>query len=269
MLTALLDRQPKHQFRRALVTGASRGIGAALARALPIETDLLITARNGADLAALAEGLAAPGRTIDTVVADLASQDGRTAVIEAALRCDVDLIVNNAGLGHYGAFLERASQEHETTIVVNAIAPVALASALLPHMIEVAERRGQTCGLINVSSSAAFAPVPNFAVYAASKAFILSWTEALSAELADRPIAILAFCPGAVRTSFGVSAGYQGGEMPGALDPDRAARAAVATLGRQRTLVLDPIAALPLSAAALGRAAFAEAIQRGMRRFQR
>jgi short-subunit dehydrogenase len=86
----------------------------------------------------------------------------------------------------------------------------------------------------------------------------LSWSEALSAEHSDDPVDILAFCPGAIRTGFGQHAGFSGGDIPGAMTTTFAAKAALTALGRKRTLVLDQLGALPLSAVALGRAAFAE-----------
>jgi short-subunit dehydrogenase len=110
-----------------------------------------------------------------------------------------------------------------------------------------------------VASGAAFLPVPNLAVYAASKAFGLSLAEALAAELVREPIDVLALCPTATRSRFAERAGYRG-SIASAQDPGHVARAALAALGRRRTLVLGAVSGPLLSVAAVARAASAQAI---------
>lgn len=247
----MFRRTPRQPPRRAVVTGASSGIGAAFARALD-RSDLLLTGRDAAALEALAMELRRDGRTVEVVTADLTSASERGELIAAADRFAPDLLVNNAGLGSWGRFLEDSAQRAEATVLVDALAPVVLAHALLPGMLARAEAEGRRCGLINVASTLAFTPVPYGAIYGAAKAFVLSFTEALAAELADRPIDVLAVCPGPVRTDFFRRAGFPGGAPWGAIEPERVARWALADLGRLTVgftdtgsaLLLKPIADL-------------------------
>jgi uncharacterized protein len=230
--------------RRVLVTGASSGIGSAFARALR-ESDLLLTGRNLERLEDLAAELrGGSGREVRTTVADLSTAEGRRHLVEAAEGFEIDLLVNNAGFGSFGAFLENEPEHEEATVLVNALAPMALARALLPGMLSRAEAEGRRCGLLNVASSLAFTPTPYAAIYAATKAFVLSWTEALAAELARRPIDLLAVCPGPVATHFAKRAGFPGGQLPGAQQPDTVARCALAALGRRTVAFTEPASAL-------------------------
>lgn len=255
----------KHHYKTALITGASRGLGAAFARALP-ETDLVLVARSKDDLTRLCDELSGRDRRVDVHPCDLSDPAARGELIETVRAHDIDLLVNNAGIGDFGGFLDSEATRTGVTIDVNLKAPLELTRALLPDMLSRAEATGGRAGLINVSSSTAFVPVPNFAVYAASKAFILSWTEALTAELRGKPIDVLAFCPGAIDTGFGSAAGFSQ-RIPGAMSPAAAARAALAALGRTNTLALDQVGAAPLSAVALGRSAMARLLKSGIDRF--
>jgi short-subunit dehydrogenase len=251
-------RQQRETYQAALVTGASRGLGRAFVEALPDDTDLVLTARTRDELDAVATTCARPGRRIETIAADLTRASDQQIVIRAARACDVDLVIANAGAGSFGKFVESDVAAHIAAVRLNIESTLTIAHALLPDMIQQARAAHRRAGLVVVSSSTAFAPVPKFAVYAATKSFLLSWSEALSAEHSDDPVNILAFCPGAIRTGFGQHAGFSGGDIPGAMAPNFAAKAALSALGRKRTLVLDPLGAVPLSAIALGRAAFAE-----------
>ncbi|MEK0083840.1 SDR family NAD(P)-dependent oxidoreductase [Benzoatithermus flavus] len=233
-------RSSSPSFRRAVITGASSGIGAAFARALPSRTALLLTGRDAAALEELAGELrGAGGREVRVVTADLTEASGRAELIAAASAFAPDLLINDAGLGTWGAFLEDPQARMEATVLVNALAPVALTRALLPEMIERAEIEHRRCGLLNVASTLAFVPVPYGAVYGASKAFLLSFTEALAAELAGRPVDVLAVCPGPVRTAFFRRAGMPGGAPFGAQDPNEVARRALAELGRRTVTFTD------------------------------
>jgi short-subunit dehydrogenase len=244
--------------RAALVTGATSGIGEAFARALPATTGLLLTGRNGEALKALA----APGRRrpVETIAADLAAEAGIDAVAARAEAFGIDLLVLNAGTGRFGDFLAVPEAALRETVAVNVLAPAVLARRLLPGMLDRARRAHGRAGLVVVSSAAAFAPVPRLAAYAASKAFGLSLAEALAAELAAEPIDVLALCPTATRTRFAARAGWRGGALPGAQDPMRVAEAALAALGRRRTLVLGPISGGLLGVPALARAAIAQGL---------
>ena len=246
--------------RAALVTGASSGIGEAFARALPAGTGLLLTGRNHDALRALAGELAAPGRSVETVAADLASDDGLETLAARAEAFSADLLILNAGPGRFGDFLETPEAALRETMAVNVLATALLARRLLPGMLERARRDGRRAGLIVVSSAAGFAPVPRLAAYAASKAFGLSLAEALAAELVAEPIDVLALCPTSTRTRFAERSGWRGGAMPGAVEPMHVARAALAALGRQCTLVLGPVTGGLLSVPALARAAVAQGL---------
>lgn len=243
MLLRSSHREPP---RRALITGASSGIGVGFARALP-HADLLLAGRDRDSLQTLAAELKnGDARRIETVTADLAEPKGRAALVRAAEAFEVDLLVNNAGMGSYGPFIDSEQAREEATVLVNALAPVALTRALLPGMVARAADSRHRAGLINVCSTLAFVPVPYGAVYGASKAFVLSFTEAIAAELADQPIDVLAVCPGPVRTDFYRRVGFPGGAPPGAQSPDQVARRAVRELGRHSTGFTDMASALAL-----------------------
>jgi hypothetical protein len=255
-------------YKAALITGASSGIGEAFAHALPKQTALLLTGRNPDALEALRQAFTADGRRVQSVVADLATTAGIEAVASAADAFGIDLLIANAGLGPFGPFLEVPEQALHDTVAVNVMATTLLLRRLLPGLLARALEQGSRSGLVVVASGIAFLPVPNFAVYAASKAFDLSLAEALAAELAADPIDVLALCPTATRSRFAQRSGY-GGSIPGAQDPGYVARAALAALGRRRTLVLGPVSGPLLSVAAIARAASAEAISLVTRRFSR
>jgi short-subunit dehydrogenase len=186
---------------RALVTGASSGIGSELARQLAAEgSDVVVVARTSAALETLAGDLReAHGVEVETLPADLTDPDDRTRV-EARLRdlsAPVDLLVNNAGIGSTGPFVRQDPDRDHRQIQLNASAVVALSHAAVTGM--VARGRG---GILNVSSIAGFQPVPQMAVYAATKAFVTSFSEALHEELAGTGVYVTAVCPGFTRTNF-------------------------------------------------------------------
>lgn len=245
--------------RAALVTGATSGIGEAFARALPTVTNALLTGRDRAALDRLAGELAAPGRRVETVAADLATDAGLDAVAARAEAFGVDLLVANAGTGPFGDFLQASEESLRATVSVNVMAPVVLLRRLLPGMLARARAVRRRAGVVVVSSNTAFLPVPRLATYAASKAFDLSLAEALAAELSAEPVDVLALCPTATRSRFAARSGF-GGNLPGAEDPGDVAAASLRSLGRVRTLVRGPLSGLLLSGPALARAALAQAI---------
>ncbi|HYD67283.1 SDR family NAD(P)-dependent oxidoreductase [Azospirillum sp.] len=220
-----------HRF--ALVTGASSGIGEAFARALPADTGLLITARDAGALTRLQEDLSRPGRAVEVLAADLATDDGRAALVDKARTLEVDLLINNAGVGAFGAVLENPEEAEKQTVELNVTAVAVLTRALLPGMIDRAARDSRRAGLILVSSTTAFQPVPYLATYSATKAFVLSYGEALASELRRKPVDVLVLCPGATRTRFGERSGFAVGSLPGAAEPDDVARDGLAALGRR------------------------------------
>lgn len=258
-------RHRRSPSRAALVTGATGGIGEALARALPADTRLVLTGRDESALARLEAELSSPERTVTVVAADLSDESGRSAVVDAAQAAEIDLIVNNAGLGDYGPFLDSDMERNIVAIRVNAEAPLALVHALLPDMLARAEFSGSRAGVINVSSSLAFLPVPTLAVYAATKAFLLSFGESLAAELQGEPVDVLTACPGATKTGFGSRAGFEGGSFPLAMSPDRVAREILAALGRQTTVLIGPASATAFTGVAVARSIFGQAFMQASR----
>lgn len=187
--------------KTALVTGASSGIGEALARELAAQgVHLVLVARSEERLQALARDLAARhGVRARALAADLA-QPGCGAALQARVRAEgeaIDILVNNAGFGTYGAFEEIAPEAEQREIALNLAAVVDLSHAFLPAMLA----RGEGV-VLNVASTAAFQPTPYLAVYGATKAFVLNFSEALWAECRGRGIHVAALCPGAVETAF-------------------------------------------------------------------
>ncbi len=188
-----------------LVTGASAGIGAALAREFAKHGHaLVLTARREAPLNKLADEIAAAGHTRPQVVtADLAAAEGVSALAEAmaARGLEPAYLVNNAGFGLFGAAADIAPAEQLRMIDLNIRA---LADLTFRFIDGVTRQRG---GILNVGSTAGFLPGPGLAVYHASKAYVLSFTEALHQELKDDGVRVCALCPGPVETEFFEEAG--------------------------------------------------------------
>lgn len=255
------------QYQRALITGATSGIGAGFAAELPQDTWLLLTGRDEAGLAARADELARPDRPVGTVAADLTQADAIEHLVAAAEDFEIDLLINNAGSGRLGAVIDNAVEDELATVQLNVVAVVALTRKLLPGMIERAAKAGRRAGLIIVSSTAAFAPVPYFATYAASKSFDLHFAEALAEELRGQPVDVLALCPGATRTAFGPRAGYRSSGLPGAADPRSVARGALSALGCQTVHVAGGLNQAALAPVVLPRRVATGLIGRAMRLF--
>lgn len=227
-------------YQTALITGASSGIGAAFARALPKATGLLLTGRDRDRLNALAQELGLNGRPVRTVIADLATAEGRQAVIGAAGIARVDLIINNAGMGRLGRVVDNMEPHEAEMVQVNIAAPVEIIRGLLPDMLRHAKESGTRCGIINVASAAAFAPMPTFATYAASKTFLLNYTEALAEEMSSEPVDVLALCPGATETRFFERAGVEKPSMTVMHQAERVAAEGLQHLGHARVHVVGP-----------------------------
>lgn len=235
---------------RALITGATSGIGAAFAATLPAQTSLLLSGRDGERLETARRDLARPGREIDIFRADLGNVDEQRALVKRGEAFGVDLLINNAGVGKLGPILGNSIESETAAAMVNVVAVATLTRGLLPGMIDRARKGGRRAGVIIVSSTAAFAPVPYFATYAATKAFDLHYGEALAEELRGEPVDVLVLCPGATKTAFGGRAGYEG-SMPGAAEPADVAAKAMRALGRQTVCVsglVEPAAFAPLLA---------------------
>jgi short-subunit dehydrogenase len=184
----------------ALVTGASSGIGANLARELAKDGhDLVLAARRVEPMRALAEELEAIGAKCTIIAADL-STSGAAAALVRELETQgltVDVLINNAGLGINGRFDMSDPLRVNEILQVNVVALTELTRLLLPPM--VAKRKGK---VMLVASTAAFQPGPQMAVYCASKTYVLSFGEAIAYELKDSGVSVTTLCPGATDTEF-------------------------------------------------------------------
>ena len=190
----------------ALVTGASSGIGEAFAWALARRRmQLILVARSEDKLRGLASRLVDAYRVrVEVVAADLADHDALSRLLAEIDRLEmpVDLLINNAGVGCYGPFETIAPECDRRQVMLNIGAVVDLAHAVVPGMLA----RGGGA-IVNVGSVLSFWPRPYDAVYAASKAFVLSFSQALAAEYEQRGLRVVALCPGCTKTGFSQVAG--------------------------------------------------------------
>jgi short-subunit dehydrogenase len=226
---------PMARWPLALVTGASSGIGRAVAVRLAAEgSDLIVVARREDRLEALASELrAAHGVKVDVVVADVTVPE-QLAALEERLRTgtpSVDLLVNNAGAGGQGAFAEIPLDWQDAQIHLNVLAPVRLTHAALEPML--ANGRG---GVLNVSSIAGLQPMPRVATYAATKAYLSSFSHALHEEVRHQGVTVTALLPGFTRTEFHDAAGMSRSVVPGPawMKADTVARAGLRAVARGR-----------------------------------
>jgi len=192
----------------ALITGAASGIGLALAREFAKHGhNLILTSRVRSELREVAGELTSKYNVeVGTIAADLQDPKTPEQLFDAVRReaVLVDILVNNAGLGYRGRFWEIPLEDQLSIIRVNNEAVVRLTHLFLPQMIR--RNKGR---LMNTASIAGFEPGPLLAVYHASKAFVLSFTEALAVELEDTDITVTALCPGATDTDFFIKAGME------------------------------------------------------------
>lgn len=218
-----------------LVTGASGGLGESFARALAANgSDLVLAARSGDRLTLLAQELHAEhGVDVVVLVADL-SVPGAGATLHAQAITDgaIDAVVNNAGFAIHGDVADNDADELTQEVALNVATLVDLTRAALPEMLS--RRRG---AIINIGSTAAFQPLPGMAVYAATKAFVLSFSQALAAECEGSGVEVLAVCPGPVDTGFFDRAGIHDRTFGKAASPEGVVAAALAALAR-RTVVI-------------------------------
>ena len=188
----------------ALITGASAGLGVDFARELSKRGHkLVLVARRKDRLAALAKELG----NARVVAIDLSKPDAADKLMADVAKAgeQVELLVNNAGFGAIGRFAELDAKRQRQMIDLNVGALMDLCRAVAPEMI--ARKSG---AILNVASTAAFQPGPKMAVYFATKAFVLSFTEALHEELKPHGVKVSCLCPGPTRTEFGEVAGFKG-----------------------------------------------------------
>lgn len=196
----------KYENTTALITGASSGVGEEFARAFARRgADVVLVARRQEVLDRLAEDIRADsGRHVHVIATDL-SQPGAGAQLarrldERGLR--VDTVVNNAGLGKTAAFSASSTDDIHQQLRLNIDAVVDISHALLPALLDSGKG-----ALLNIASLTGYAPTPGMAVYAASKAFVLRFTEALAYEVRDSSLTVLAIAPGPTRTGFYAASG--------------------------------------------------------------
>lgn len=215
----------------AVLTGASAGIGHELAKLIAADGyDLVLVARREAELEVLAKELH-DRHGIDATVcpADLTTKTGIRAVTRAVGKRDADVLINNAGFGLGGAFDEQDQTVVQRMIDLNITALTALTAAFLPRMKQRGSGR-----ILNVASTAAFQPGPFMAVYYASKAYVLSFSEALAEECSKTGVTVTVLCPGYTPTEFHEVAGTTGVSLRGMPSPDTAGVASAAWDGTKR-----------------------------------
>ena len=186
----------------ALITGATAGLGEEFARQLaPVAARLILVGRRKERLASLSESLREkfPALAVETIPMDLALSSERVRLASHIIREEipVNLLVNNAGLGDLGPFDTAEWERLEPMLSVNVAALTHLTHLLLPML-----RASSPAAILNVSSVAGFFPLPEMAVYAATKAYVTSFSEALRMELAPHGVTVTALCPGPVPTEF-------------------------------------------------------------------
>lgn len=231
---------PSDAIRTALITGASSGIGRELARELAASGyDLVLVARRVERLEALARELESehPSISVHVIGSDL-SAPGAAAAIHKELEVrgiSVECLVNNAGFSTNGRFCELDLAREVEMLQVNIVALVELTGLLAPAMV----RRGRG-RVLNISSTGAFQPAPNCTGYAASKAFVQSFSEGLAYELRNTGVTATAFCPNATNTEYAEVAGMKGAAIfkSGVAEPDYVAREARKAMERGKRVAI-------------------------------
>ncbi|OYO22808.1 hypothetical protein CGZ93_07125 [Enemella dayhoffiae] len=221
----------------ALVTGASAGLGAQFADFLARSgMDLLLTARRKETLDAQAKRLRERhGRRVSVLPADLTAAAARIRLLKEVddLGTPISVLVNNAGFGSAGRFVEHDTDRVTREVELNCVAPTHLARHLLPGMLE----RGYGA-VVNVASAAAYQPIPSMAVYAATKSYLLSLSQALWSETAGTGVRVVAVCPGPTDTDFFVNTG-EPDAMTWRRTPEQVVQSTFRALYRNQPSVVD------------------------------
>ncbi|PTQ70490.1 SDR family oxidoreductase [Pseudomonas sp. GV071] len=189
--------------KRALVTGASSGIGAAIARELAnLDVDLVLTARRRDALSAVAA--TCNGVKVEIIAADLGKPDGaRTLWAAATANGPIDILINNAGFGYFRCFDEVDWARDAELVQLNMTSLVALARCF----VDAHKTTTTPAHMVNIASTGAYQSVPNMALYAASKAFVRNFSEALHDEQSGTPLSVTCICPGGTDTAFHAASG--------------------------------------------------------------
>ncbi|MFL0252663.1 SDR family NAD(P)-dependent oxidoreductase [Clostridium neuense] len=222
----------------ALITGASSGIGYALAKVFAFHRyNLILVSRNAEKLNELASMLKAQyGISVEIIIEDLSKAGAANRIFEKVvnMKLTVDVLINNAGVGVVGFF-------HETELIRD-IEMIQLNISTLTEMTKLFSREMVRRGkgkILNVGSTGAFAPGPFIAVYYATKAYVLSFSRAISKELKQYGVTVTALCPGAVKTNFCKTAGKR--DMPGAMEASVVAEAAYRGLLKNKKIIIPGI----------------------------
>lgn len=229
----MTDRAPPGQ-PVTLITGASAGLGVEFARACHARGDtVVLVARRRGRLEELARELGDRAHVLD---ADLAAPGAAARLVQAvdAMGLSVATLINNAGFGAGGRFADLSIERQSEMIALNVGALTQLTHAVLPAM-----RARRSGAILNVASTAAFQAGPGSAVYFATKAYVLSFTEAIHQELIGTGIAVTALCPGATATEFGEAAGFRGETLKRfSAPPGPVVAAGLAGLARNKAIVV-------------------------------
>lgn len=227
-----------YQEKTALITGASSGIGRAFAEALARRgMSIILVARSQERLRDLATDLATRySIRAEVIPADLSQREAIQQIQQEVQRLGlgVDLLVNNAGFATHGSFEQLSSGRDHEQVMVDVVAVVDLTHAFIPALLEHAPGTG----IINVASTAGFQPLPSMAVYGASKAFVLSFSQALAEEYRTRGLRVLALCPGPTETAFFEVAG-EGAAVGRKRTAEQVVATALRALERGNSVVID------------------------------
>jgi short-subunit dehydrogenase len=223
-----------------LITGASGGLGHEFAKLFARDHhNLVLVARSGDKLAQVAAELQAHGVTVKTIALDLATPPAPKFLFDQLQRegIVVDILVNNAGFGAFGEFAQMPEGEILGQIQLNIAALTELTRLFLPPMVQ--RRTGR---IVNVASTAGFQPGPLMAVYYATKAYVISFSEAIANEVRDSGVTVTCFCPGATHTGFARRAGNEKSRLfkqVGAMSAEKVALDGYRALMEGRTLAIS------------------------------
>ena len=224
--------------KTALITGASSGIGKTFAETLAAKgANVVLVARSGDTLRKLASEIKKQSKVkAEVVVADLSDPKAPSKVFATVSRkgYQVDVLINNAGFGTHGLFHTLSAEREHEEVMLNAAAVVLLTHLFVPTMIKKKEGI-----IVNVASMAAFQPVPYSAVYGATKAFVLSFSEALWAEYRKQGLRILALCPGTTDTNFFKARGDDQSDFGKRRTTEGVVKTALKALERNRSYAID------------------------------